>query len=291
MVQVGAALASTNVGTGEFNFLPSLQEVLSLHASPFLVVCAALGIGVLIWQRCGRGLVLVGWAALVWLVANPYLIGFNGAGIISNFAVMIAIYLVLAPLAGVAIDAISGSVVKKARAAHLNSSVQMIAGTALLLWGVSVQQQIVDPQFQLFTQADATAMEWIIEETPPDATFFVNSFAAYGNSVQVGSDGGWWLWFMADRKSNLPPVIHGMENAEQPGYQFIVNEQNEAINQHPIDSPDAVAALQAQGYTYLYDGPVDTSPAGETINPELLAQSDLYELMYDQDGVTIWRIR
>lgn len=291
MLQVGAALASTNVGTGEFNYLPLLQDVLSLYASPFLLVCAALGITVLIWQRCGRGLVLVGWAAAVWVAANPYLIGFNGAGIISNFAVIIAIYLILAPLSGVAIDAVSSSIVKKVHATHLNSSVQMIAGTALLLWGVSVQQQVVDPQFQLFTQADATAMEWIVKETPSDATFFVNSFAAYNNSVQVGTDGGWWLWFMTDRKSSLPPAIHGMENAEQPGYQFIVNEQNQAVNQHPIDSPDAVAALQAQGYTYLYDGPIDTSPIGETINPEVLVQSDLYELVYDKDGVTIWRIR
>ncbi|NOK62902.1 MAG: hypothetical protein GFH27_549293n299 [Chloroflexi bacterium AL-W] len=291
MLRVGAALASTNVGTGEFNNLPSLDNLLSLFASPFLFVCAFLGVGVLIWQRCGRGLVLVGWAALVWVVANPYLIGLNGAGIISNFAVILAIYLVLAPLGGVAIAAISSSMLSTVHAAHLNRSVQMIAGTVLLLWGVSEQQQVVDPQFQLFTQADAAAMKWIVEETPPDATFFVNSFGAYGNSIQAGSDGGWWLWFMTDRKSNLPPILHGMEAAEQPGYQSMVHEHNEAINQHSIDSPEAVSALHTGGYTYLYDGPADTSPNGETINPEMLAQSDLYDSVYDQDGVTIWRIR
>jgi hypothetical protein len=137
-------------------------------------------------------------------------------------------------------------------------------------------------------------MEWIRQATPPDSSFFVNSFTAYGGSLYVGSDGGWWLAFMSGRRSNLPPITYGSEAGEQPAYISAVNAINAAIQRTPIDTPTTAAALRAAGYTYLYDGPTAVGvPPGqaEYINPAVLARSPLYELVYQQGGVTIWRVR
>jgi hypothetical protein len=294
LLRLGGFFLSTNIGTDLTNGLPSTGEFFSLYAKPYLVALALAGIAVLIWRRHWRGLVLPACATLLWLAANPYLIGLPGAGIISNFTVLIANYLLLAPLAGYAISAawdwLAQRIPDQYSSARLVGWCSLLAGALVLLWGVSWQQRIADPQFQLFTPADAEAMDWIRRETPPDAKFFVNSFPAFGGTLYAGSDGGWWLPFMTGRQSELPPLTYGMEAGEQPGYQFAVNAQIAAVERHPLTSPEAVAALHQGNFSYLYDGPA-AAPPQEYIDPAALAQSPLYQLVYHKGGVTIWRLR
>jgi Family of unknown function (DUF6541) len=305
LLRLGGFFLSTNIGTDLTNGLPTTGEFFSLYAKPYLVALALAGIALLIWRRHWRGLVLPACAVLLWLSANPYLIGLPGAGIISNFTVLIANYLVLAPLAGYAISAawdwLARTLHRFVRSAKvreesgLSPDVLMnwgalLVGALVLLWGASWQQRIADPQFQLFTPADAEAMAWIRRETPPDAKFFVNSFPAFGGTLYAGSDGGWWLPFMTGRQSDLPPLTYGLEAGEQPGYQFAVNAQIAAVERQPLTSRDAVAALRQGHFSYLYDGPA-AAPPQEYIDPAALATSPLYELVYHKGGVTIWRVR
>ncbi len=296
LLQIGNVFLSSVGSGGETNGLPVFGADASLYANGYLIAqqyviaLALLGVALLAWRRQWRGLVLVGWAALAWLSANPYLLGLAGAGIITNFTVVIGAYLVLAPLAGAALAAIWEWAGQVSFAPRLVEYVQVLAGVALLLWGLNWQQRIVAPQFQLFTPADEQAMAWICRETPRESRFFVNSFLAFGNTLYAGSDGGWWLPFMSGRQSNLPPLTYGSEVGAQPYYWRNVNTTNAAIQQHPPASPEAAAALRAAGFTYLYDGPA-ASPSGEYINPTQLARSPLYELVYSQGGVTIWRLR
>jgi hypothetical protein len=290
LLRLGGYFLSTNVGTDSINTLPATDEIFSLYAKPYLIALALLGVVWLAWRRRWRVLVLPGWAAAVWLAANPYLIGLTGAGIISNFTVVIAAYLVLAPLAGAAIDGACEWVARTPRAARLVYAGQALAAGLVLVWALSWQQRIADPRFELFTPSDMAAMDWIRRETPQDAKFFVNSFPAYGNTIYAGSDGGWWLPYMTGRQINVPPLTYGIEAGEQPDYQFAVNAMNAAVERHPIASPEAAAALRSAHFNYLYDGPA-ASPPGEYIDPAALAKSPLYEQVYSKDGVTIWRVR
>src|SRR5205085_10314807 len=100
LLRIGGNCLSTNIRAEQVHSLPSSGDALAIFANPSLVALALLGVALLAWRRRWRGLVLVGWAALVALAANPYLIGLTGAGIRTNFAGLIARYLVLAPLAG-----------------------------------------------------------------------------------------------------------------------------------------------------------------------------------------------
>jgi hypothetical protein len=202
--------------------------------------------------------------------------------------------LVLAPLAGAAIDIMFDWAARMPRITPFAERAQVLLSAVVLLWGLSWQQQIAAPEFQLFTPADALAMDWIRRETPPDARFFVNSFPAYGNTIYAGSDGGWWLPYMSARQSSLPPLVHGIEAGEQPDYQLAVNALNAGVERYPVASTEAAATLRAAGYQYLYDGPAAAGlPPGaqEYINPIALAHSPFYELVYNRGGVTIWRVR
>jgi hypothetical protein len=290
MLKLGGYFLSNNIGTDLTNGLGTLDVVFSLYVKWYLLGLGAIGAVLLTLRRQWRGLVFAGWAAIVFLSANPYLVGLNGAGIISNFAVQIAAYLPLAPLGGAAIALLWGWSQRWLGANGAAQGLQVAAGVLVILWGISWQQRVVSPEFQLCTPADIAAIEWIRRETPPDTKMFVNSFPAYGNTIYAGSDCGWWLPLLSGRESNLPPITQGTEAGEQPGYQFIVNHVNSGIERYPIDSAAAADALHAAGFSYLYDGP-SASPPGEYISPQALATSKYYELTYDRAGVRIWRIR
>jgi hypothetical protein len=284
LLAIGGNFAAQNIGTEGVNGIPT--SILGMLSPWPLVALAAAALGLSLWRRQWAILVLPLWAGLVWLAANPYLLGLTGAGIISNFAVLIAGYLLLAPLAGVALAWLGDLVARWRPARHLAP----VAGAALAAWGLSWQPLCIDRSNELLRPADLAAMAWIARATPPESRFFVNSFPAYGDTLYAGSDGGWLLTFFSGRASNLPPITYGSEAGPTPDYRALVNQQNAAIMAHPAASAAAAAALRAAGYTYLYDGPA-ASPPGEYIDPAALAQSPLYERVYAADGVTIWRLR
>src|SRR5262249_17893355 len=163
----GNKMIASNLGTDQTNELPQ-ASIIALIAKPYMIVLALAGVGLLAWRRDWRALTLVSWAAVACLAANPYLIGLNGAGIISNFAVLIAAYLLLAPLAGRAIAAGAGFVRTAAMPwlgrlagrseassrtapnhARTIDYVQIIAGVLVVLWAVGWQQHILDTSYQL----------------------------------------------------------------------------------------------------------------------------------------------
>ncbi|HEU5014054.1 MAG TPA: hypothetical protein VFT66_16145 [Roseiflexaceae bacterium] len=291
LLKIGEYYASQNIGADDTNALPTMAAFFASYAGYYLTPLAIIGLLLLLLQRNWRALLLIGWAGAVWLAANPYLIGLNGAGILSNFAVLIAVYMVFAPLAGAGPAVLTEWLGRTPAARHVLASLQLVGGAALVVWGLGWQAGILDTSNELFTPADAMAMNWIKQETPPDARFFVNSFGAYGDTVYVGSDGGWWLPFMTGRQSNLPPISQGHEAGEQPNYQLTVTAHNRALESHPVGSHEEAEALRAAGYSYLYDGPAASLPGKEYIDPQALSHSPYYELVYHKDGVAIWKVR
>jgi len=289
-LKLGGYLLSNNIGTDMINGLSSLDVVFGLYAKWYLVGLACLGGLLLALRRHWQGLSLVAWGAVLLLGANPYLLGLNGAGILSNFAIQVASYLLLAPLGGAAIAQIWNWGERWRIASAGTQPLQIAIGLLVILWGIGWQQRIVSPDFQLCMPADMAAAEWIRHETPADAMFFVNSFPAYGNSLYAGSDCGWWLPLLSRRASNLPPILYGVEVGEQRDYVSFVHALNVGVERFPIASPEAVRALKAAGFQYLYDGPA-ASPPPEYFNAAVLQHSTLYERVYNQGGVSIWKIK
>lgn len=294
MLQLANYMVSTNIGTGSGNDQSPVdfERVLANGMLPL----ALLGLVALLVQRRWAALLLPIWLGLVWLAANPFLIGLNGAGIVSNFTVVIGGYLWLAPLAGAGLATLAASLgwvvarlggVARARAQQASA---LLLASLLITWGLGVQTRILQPGFQLLTHADLEAAAWMRANLPPDAGIFVNSFPAYDGYVYAGTDGGWWLPLISGHRTNLPPISYGFEAAEDPYFARQVKEQNQAVLDQPIASPAALAALNAGGFRYLYDGPTANPPL-EHLNPTHLADTTLYEQVYHHDGVTIWRLR
>ncbi|MCX7791486.1 MAG: hypothetical protein N2378_12665, partial [Chloroflexaceae bacterium] len=293
LLRLGSYFIANNIGVGTGNDQSPQQVEWALGHG--LLPLAVLGIVWIVARRRWMGLLFPAWAIVAWIAANPFLIGLNGAGIVSSFAVILAAYLVLCPLAGAGLVAageglhwlLAHSWFKPRRFVPWLQAL-LVAG--IVAWGVRYQAGIVDPQYQLLTPADVAAATWVREHVPPDARIFVNSFPAYADAVYVGTDGGWWLPLLTGRRTNLDPISYGFEAAEEPEYMQRVIERNRAVLDHPVDSVEAVAALKAGGYAYLYDGPAANPPA-EYLDPARLDASPLYEPVYSAGGARIWRIR
>ncbi|PDW03895.1 DUF6541 family protein [Candidatus Viridilinea mediisalina] len=294
MLQLANHMVTTNIGATSGN-APSPIDLERTLANGMLPL-ALLGLLVLLLRRRWLALLLPLWLGIIWLAANPYLVGLTGAGIISSFAVIIAGYIWLAPLAGAGLAALVDGVgwlvgrVAAGRQAQAERFVIVLLATACILWGVGAQSNLLDPNFKLLTHADLHAAAWMREHLAPEAKVFVNSFPAYDAYVYAGTDGGWWLPLISGHRTNLPPMSYGFEAAEDPQFALLVMEYNQAILEHPLESAAAVAALRQWGYRYLYDGPAANPPV-EHIDPARLADVPYYERIYDRDGVTIWRVR
>jgi len=284
-------MASSILGTDVEARNPIALEIVGLAFQAGLFPLAAVGLGFLLWQRRPAGVVLALWATLSWLAANPQLLNLNGQGLITSFAVLIGAYLAIAPAAGAGVHALARVVTAfmfRSRSAAIGFHLAL--GLLMIGWGARMQVAIIDPAYQLATPADVQAAAWIDQHLPPDAVIFVNSFPAYGGYVYAGTDGGWWLSFLTGRRANLLPMAVGFEATDPPDLLQIIRQQHEAIQQYPIGSVEAAAALKSFGFEYLYDGPA-ANPPGEYLNPAQIDAAPFYELIYRQDGVSIWRIR
>jgi hypothetical protein len=266
--------------------------------------------GWLMWRRRKDAAVTGLWWLIILLAANPQWLDLPGAGVLSSFTVFIAAYIPAALLTGAA----GGDLIEYLRAVPMEERgmegteeqgrlpLFNIAVSAILILTISlagmrgVRQRLGDVQIashSMVTRPDVRAAEWIRENTPEDALFLVNSFFAYGGSVVVGSDGGWWLPLLAERRTTLPPLNYGLERDPWPGYRQWVNSLALDVRDKGLQHVDVLASLEGRKITHIYigqqHGRVNYS-GPDFLDPELLLNSPDYSLVYHQDRVMIFEV-
>jgi len=270
------AIADTNVVAG-----------LDLYPA-WLWLVAGLALAAGLWQR-ERRLALLGlWCGLVVLAANPQWLRLPGQGILTNFTVIVLAYLPLAVAAG---SVLAWLVAGWPR---LASPILLVLVLVAGAWGARQRLADVQPgQFALVAWPDLRAAQWIQANTPPDARFLVNSFFAYGGTVSVGSDAGWWLPMLAHRSSTLPPINYVFEQGNRPNYQQWVNDLPHAIADHGVTDGSVAQLLRDRGVSYVYLGQLRgqvNNPGVPALDAGTLLASPMFQLVYHQDRVFIFRV-
>lgn len=212
----------------------------------------------LIWRR--ELAVPVGlWAGLSFLAANPHLLGLIGTGLLSNFLLVIALYIPIGLLLGWLIAAL---LTRLPDPRWRDGAGVLLVGIGLFL-GIPTQARIVDPFFQMVTPQDLAVMDWIKTNTPTDSRFLVNGFLVYGGSAAAGSDAGWWLPLYTQRTSTLPPIMY-LSEAQDPSFERDMPRRVVAEMLATAGEPTALdAVLCREGITHLFIGQRRGTVAGE----------------------------
>ncbi|MEJ5202903.1 MAG: hypothetical protein WHV66_11785 [Anaerolineales bacterium] len=259
------------------SYLPILIWLLTIVA-----VCYSL------WRKEKEHLILSTWLLATVLATNPHWLGLPGTGAISNFAILIAAYIP----ASLFIGSLVGWVVSRADNKWMVVLSVIILG--LSAWEARHRVGDVQPSnFALFTWPDAYASQWIQNNTSPSAQFLINGFPAYGGSVVVGSDGGWWLPLSAYRKVNIPPLNYGSESGPTANYVGWINELVFLIRSQGIQSTDVKNEICARGIDYIYIGQQQGrigAGAEQLLNPNNLMVDPMFQKIYHEDRVWIFKV-
>ena len=280
--QLSIPASDTSTWLQEYNAIGNLFAY--LPAWLWLLLPVGLGWG--LWQH-QRGVAVVGlWWFLLFLAANPRWLQLPGTGVLSNFAVLIAVYIPIGTLLG----SVAGSLVGKIERQPLVLAVicvVLILGT----WGAYTRTgEVRLVEHALVTTPDQRAANWIQANTPPEAVLLVNSFLAYGGSVAVGADGGWWLPLLAHRQTTLPPINYATERGLQPDYAQAVVTLTSEIQSKGVTDPTVLALSRERGVTHVYigqrQGRVNNSQP--MLDSAALLKSPHFRLVYHQDRVWVF---
>ncbi len=180
---------------------------LGLYLSSFFWTAGIAALVLALWKKRSLALAIAAWAAAAFLLANPFCLGIPGAGLVTNFVLVIGLYVPVSVLLGWAVGA-----VWKSWQERLAGRIAVILSLILCLVITGPKQaQVVRPFFQLVTPDDLAAFEWIKASVSDDARFLTNAFLAFRNSTSVGSDAGWWLSFYTERRGILLPAVSSFE--------------------------------------------------------------------------------
>ncbi len=157
----------------------------------------------------------------------------------------------------------------------------LLAALGLLVWGAVETRQIVNPVTVFTTQADVEALNWINQNTPATARFFINGTPWQANMYR-GVDGGYWIMPVTGRFSVVVPVAIGM-GATQDVFRY----EDWAARASRITGCDAnfwsLVKDTNLDYIYLRQGT-------GILKPEALTGCGGISNVYTDDGVFIYAI-
>jgi hypothetical protein len=293
MQHFGSQLSTPASAISEWGATYNSAGVLTSYLPVGLWLLLVLAAGWSLWRKERWAAVLLVWCFLIILATNPNWLQLPGSGAISNFAILISAYLP----AGIFIGTGAGWIARFLGVDnHWWKGLLLVSVVIVLgLWGSNQRLREGGPsQFGLVTSADLRAYQWIQANTPPDAQFLVNTFPAYGNSLIVGSDGGWWLPLLARRQTNLPPLLYSLERGPSAGYLSWINALSNTIYDKGAASPEVLTMLKERQIDYIYIGQQQGS-AGyggpQPLDPALLQLDPHFYPVYHQDRVWIFAIQ
>lgn len=253
---------------------------------PLLYVAGAGAVWGLLRHK-GKVLVLLATVGLCLLAANLHLVGLDDIWLIHNESVMISLWLPMGLLCGWLVGdviALLERALKRLARHGLGEELLpllLASGTIVLaLWGSWHLVDVLNPITVLVTPEDLWAIEWVAQNTPPEARFLINT-GKWMQEIRMGTDAGWWLPLLAKRQTSLPCVLY----AQGPkAYREAVNDLARTVEESKsLDDPALRARLAHEGITHVFVG-----ARGGRLMPKELDASPYYRLRYASGPVRVY---
>jgi len=164
---------------------------------------------------------------------------------------------------------------------RLVQAVILLAVGAGIIWSTWQTRNILNPETVFIDQTDRDALDWVRENTPPDARFMLNTTAWMGRTYR-GVDGGYWLLPYAGRQTILPPVMYTYAGSE-----YVAQIEKQAEQTSKLTTCDEVFWTMVNDfkatYVYLHSGQ-------GSLQPEALANCAQLVNVYRRGDVAIYEI-
>jgi hypothetical protein len=299
--QISSAASNVSQALEELNAIGNISNYLPLLI--WLLLFLAVGWGIV--TRNHKSNIFSLWWFLILLAANPNWLRLPGTGILTNFAIFIAAYIPAAVLIGaglssflIQVNLISSEEIRRPepfrQRKFIWSTLLLISLVFLGAWFTRPRIRDVKPgEFALLTRPDLRAVEWIKENLPGEANFLVNSFFAYGGTLVVGSDGGWWLPLLTEHDSSQPPLTYGSETGIRPDYVEFINSLVTLIEENGLDDPGVLSELDQRGIRYIFIGQQQGQVNANSVpllDVNFLINDPNFSEVYHEDRVWIFKL-
>lgn len=232
-------------------------------------------------MRRREAAILVVWVALAYRLANPRLLGLPINLYLSNEALAIALFLPIAVLDGLLVST-ALRLLRSERWPDLARAVLVVPLAIAGIAGASNLAGIVNPVCLLASSADVEALRWVKENTPPTASFLINS-RRWNREVHAGTDGGYWLPALAERKASLPPL--GYDQAPPSEIASIQHLAQLVESDPPKSAAELLPVLLADGITHVFIGSL-----GGPLHRETFLNTPGYRLVFDNGRASVFEL-
>jgi hypothetical protein len=224
------------------------------------------------------------WLVSLIFIGNTYYLGIPLLNFTNFGAILIMLYLPLSIISAIVIAEIW-----QRRTEQLPHWLQrvMVIGSMLLLLPPTYARATEVESFRYFVRpADVAAMEWIKENTPPDAVFAVNTFFWLPLSPH-GTDAGYWIPYFTGRRTTASSMLFSLGSLNYIQQTLQMSHDVRGLIE---GDPTALTNLKNNAVTYIYIG-ASGNPFASSLNFTALQALPKVQLVYNMNGVWIIKIK
>lgn len=266
---------------GAIDYLRYIVNMLGPRHNHILLGMAGVGLLFSLWRRTLRPLVV--WALVLGLFSLPW--GLRMDLFRPDYFTIILFFPASMVLAGLLTDGIGAlgwlAWLRPAWRGWVQAASFGLVLALFLAWGMCETRDVINSVTVLAARSDVAALDWIRENTPQDAHFYINSTPWIG-AVYRGVDGGFWLEPYTGRFSLVPPSLYGLA-----GQDTVEQVKDWADRSGKLEGCDAAfwALVRDAGLTHVY-----VRQGSGKLQPNALVDCPRLDLLYSRDGVFIYRI-
>lgn len=254
------------------------------HLAAHIWLLALAGISAVV-GLLGRNKMIIAcilWTLALSLLGTAYVFGLPLLNLTNWGAVLIMLYLPIGLVVGAAVEQMLAMAKPNGRpiAVRLIVALTLVAGFAASHIRVTEIKE-----FRHFvTSEDVVAMRWIRENTPPDATFAVNTYF-WLPAAPHGTDAGYWIPYFTRRQTTVGSMMNHFGSGQ---YLSKIIEMSAAAERLETERA-ALAQLYALGIDYIYIGQRGDF-SGPGLDAEQLMKAGNAQMVYRNGDVFVFQI-
>ena len=227
---------------------------------------------------------MVAWAALVFVAANPGLLGLPGTYMLSNGSVVISLWLPAAAAIGCGVGAAADALARRAgpRVFRLARVAAPLAVVVVALALDDAPLAALNQTTVLATSRDRRMFDQLGQLVSPGALVAVN-VREWQFRTFMGTDGGYWIGVVTPGRALVPPLLYGLE---PPAQAIAISDRLIRWDADAHDGPALASQMRQMGAVWLYIG-----ERGGDVDPAVLTPDAGFELVREDGPVRLYRLR